>query len=122
MDFETLDLDNLVNPLRADLFANQDADKYVARCRRHGVSPLSHSARNRWGDELHPDITAAAVCRLESTVVGSADAVAVDLATPRHIPAKALSEFHPPRLLRGLEITLSPRLLPAPTLRSCHIN
>lgn len=121
MDFKTLDLDDLVNPLRADLIANQDADKNVARARRDGVSPLSHSARNRWGDELHPDIIAAAVCRLEETMIGSADAIAADLATPRHIPTKALSEFHPPRFLRGLEITLAPRLLPVPDVRSCHV-
>lgn len=123
MEVKRFDLDDLVIwPALADLQAAQDAAKYVARCRRDGISPFSRLALNRWGDELRPDIVASAVARLEKTENASADAVADDLATTRQIPVSARPEIQPPRLLRmrGLEITLSPRLLPIPAACSCR--
>jgi len=123
MPFRHFDIwDFVVWPARADLDARQDAIKHVVSCRRQGVSPFSRPVLNRWGDELVVAIPVLVEDLLEDAAAGSADAVAADLATSRRIPTRARTEFHPPRLLRGLDVTLSPRLLPVPSSRSCHVN
>lgn len=43
-------------------------------------------------------------------------------ATPCSVPPQSYLEFQPPRPVRGLEVTLAPRLLPIPVARSCHVN
>lgn len=60
--------------------------------------------------------------RAQRDLPASAEAVAADSLTHRAIPTAAHSEFQSPRLvrLRGLDFTLSPRLLPIPTARSCR--
>lgn len=121
MDVDRFDLDDMVIwPVLAELQARQDAAKHVARCRRDGVSPFERPGLNRWGDELRPDFVSSADKKSQDIEVASADVVDADLATDRAIPTSSRPESQPPRLLRGLEVTLSPRLLPTPAIRSCR--
>lgn len=60
--------------------------------------------------------------RQKQDLAAAVSFVLADLSTARPIPAASRTEFQPPRPVRGLEITLAPRLLPIPAARSCHVN
>lgn len=47
---------------------------------------------------------------------------AVAATTPCSVHPQFYPEFQPPRPVRGLEVTLAPRLLPIPFVHSCHVN
>lgn len=115
--------DEVVWPSRSECQARGDVLKHVNSCRAAGVSPASRPCVNRWGDEISPCILALALQLLEKAAVFSVEAVELDRAAPRLVPAPFLTEFQPlPRQrLRGLEVTLAPKLLPVPFARSCRV-
>lgn len=113
--------DEVVWPVRAESQARVDTRKHLNSCRADGVSPASRPCLNRWGDEICLRIPVELGRLEEKAASASAESIQADLSTPCVIPSLAHTEFHPPGLIRGLEVTLSPKFFQVPAARSCRI-
>lgn len=103
------------------------SDRYARRCRSRKIESeedveayfdsVGWTVDSPLVDTLHVETRDA---RQSRDLAVSAVAIEIDKKTQQIVPVCSRFEFHPPRLLRGLEVTLSPRLLPTPAIRSCR--
>lgn len=118
-------VDDILNSSKQILF--DSSEKYAEDCRSQEIESEADAYAFYdsvgWGNDsplVNIWVVETKESRLARDCAASAASVETNRISQRNVPYCSRPEFQPPRLMRGLEVTLSPRLLPIPAVRSSH--